>query len=496
MIMKNLLCVFMCAVITILVFNSCKKDVFYDGNDVTLRFSVDTLRFDTVFTELGSATRTIKVFNDLDEAIKIEEISIANGSNSFFTLNVDGTPGTTVNDIQVAANDSVYIFAEVTIDPDNPLSISPFFVEDQINLTTNGSNQIIYLEAWGQNANYIPNRFGDSDFFFLCQGLQQQVWDDPKPYVIYGALIIDSCELFLPPGTQIYVHGGVGINENISSTVYNDGIILVGEGGKITSMGSIDEPVIIQGDRLEMDFDDISGQWNGISFLAGSRGNVMNHTIVRHSIVGVRVDSMANISLNSCEFAHTASSGLLGVHAEISAENCLFYDNGGFGIQLSYGGDYDFKYCSSANYDNQSAAVRLDNFFDVSLFDEIPPVFNPINARFTNCIFVGNDTDEISLADGFAGTQPAAFQYQFDHCIVNVDELLDPAAFPNFFDNCNNCIQEMNGDTLFIDRDLYDFHLDTASIAIDVGVSIMPFVDKDGVLRNGAVDIGCYEFQF
>ena len=204
---------------------------------------------------------------------------------------------------------------------------------------------------------------------------------------------------------------------------------------------------------------------------------------------------MAEISLNSCEFAHTASSGLLGVHAEITAENCLFYDNGGFGIQLSYGGNYDFKYCTSANYGNQSAAVRLDNFFDISLFDSIPPVFNPINAKFTNCIFVGNDTDEISLADGFAGTDPNAFVYNFDHCIVNVDELLDAEAFPNFFDNCNNCIQEVNGDTLFVDRELYDFHLDTASIAIDRGISIMPLVDKDGLSRMGLVDIGCYEFQ-
>ena len=52
------------ALIIGLVISSCRKDDYYTGSDVVLRFSVDTLTFDTVFTEVGSATRVLKVYND------------------------------------------------------------------------------------------------------------------------------------------------------------------------------------------------------------------------------------------------------------------------------------------------------------------------------------------------------------------------------------------------------------------------------------------------
>ena len=50
--------------ILIFVFQSCYKTDYYDGSEVNLRFSVDTLVFDTVFTTVGSATRILKVYND------------------------------------------------------------------------------------------------------------------------------------------------------------------------------------------------------------------------------------------------------------------------------------------------------------------------------------------------------------------------------------------------------------------------------------------------
>jgi hypothetical protein len=51
---------------------ACRRDDYYENNDVKLRFSVDTLRFDTVFTTLGSATRWVKVYNPKDQPVLID----------------------------------------------------------------------------------------------------------------------------------------------------------------------------------------------------------------------------------------------------------------------------------------------------------------------------------------------------------------------------------------------------------------------------------------
>src|SRR5690349_10731684 len=97
---------------------SCKKDDFETGN-VSLSFSEDTIIFDTVFTTVGSATQVFTVYNNGDNPVKISSLRIAGGNNSNFRLNVDGVPGKSFTDVEIGAKDSMFIFAEVTVDPNN-----------------------------------------------------------------------------------------------------------------------------------------------------------------------------------------------------------------------------------------------------------------------------------------------------------------------------------------------------------------------------------------
>jgi hypothetical protein len=481
-------------VLFLLIFASCQREDFLTDPSLKLEFSVDTLRFDTVFTTLGSATRILKVYNPHSDAVSIEKISIQN-TDSFFRMNIDGISSSERENIEILPNDSLYIFTEVTIDPDMPISMSPFVIEDYIEFEREGEVERVLLEAWGQNANYVPNRFSAGKINILsCSLTDSVIWDDPKPYVIYGILGIDSCHLVFPPGTDVFVHGGVAKDEEI---IYSDGLIVVLENGSLVSRGSLEEPVTIQGDRLESDFEAIPGQWSGIRLLAGSTGNIFKHTIVKNSIVGVRVDSMADLQLQNSQILNTSNSGLIGVHANIVAENSLIAVNGGFGAALIYGGNYQFDYCTIANYGNQDDALRLDNFTcSDPLCSEGAFIF-PLQARFRNCIIMGSSDDEISLADATQGMDPSSFQYTFDHCIVRVEELLDSQNFPNFFDNCNGCINANSMDTLFVNLAENDFHLDTMSIAERKGIPIFEIgFDLEGNLRDASQpDIGCFEFQ-
>ena len=98
---------------------SCKPDDNILESDVqSLQFSADTLTFDTVFTTVGSVTRWITVYNPTNRDMLLDEIRLVDQANGAFRLNIDGLPGI-VSNVLIPSKDSIYIFAEVTVDPNN-----------------------------------------------------------------------------------------------------------------------------------------------------------------------------------------------------------------------------------------------------------------------------------------------------------------------------------------------------------------------------------------
>src|SRR5690606_9424329 len=116
------------AFISFLAMTSCKKEQYLHSGGM-LKFSTDTLNFDTVFTSLGSFTLGLKIFNPESQKIKISSVRLEQGASSFFRLNVNGIPGNEVSDLELAANDSLYVFATVKIDPTD--EDAPFVVQDR-----------------------------------------------------------------------------------------------------------------------------------------------------------------------------------------------------------------------------------------------------------------------------------------------------------------------------------------------------------------------------
>ncbi len=470
------------SLVAILLFQACEQQTFDTSASSKLSFSRDTIRFDTVFTSIGSATRSVKVFNTSDEWIRISDITLGNGGSGRFRINIDGIAGSSFTDVDIPPNDSIWVLAEVTV------------IDEKIFFNTNGNAQSVNLEAWGQNANYIPNNSNDGAFALLTCDLQEFSFDDPKPYVIYGILIVDSCELVLPAGTEIYVHGGL-INSSTNGR-YNDGQIIFLNKGSMRAEGTIDNPVVFQGDRLESVFNNIDGQWTGIRFLEGSSNNSLNHTIIKNSILGIQADSASVIALINTQIYNTTGAGLSASHANITAENCLFFDNYGGGIRLGYGGNYDFQYCSIGSYGIQAPSLEMNN---IKCLDPFCTTFrkNALSVRFTNCIIAGSSDDEMTFLDIENGAEPTMFDYQFENCIVKAEELLQEEAFDDFGDRCLGCIQMTNMDPLFVSVDSLNYHLANMSIAIGQGQPISGVsIDLDNHMRDATnPDIGCYEFQ-
>jgi len=480
-------------IMSLVVMSSCRKDEVFAGDRAQLSFSTDTLTFDTVFTQVGSATRSFKIYNKESSDVTVD-VSVGDPTRTFFRLNVDGIAGTSVENVRIGANDSIYVFADVTVDPDNPLSISPFVIEEDLLITSGNTSEKVQLVAWGQNANYVGGTDGNGKVFQLTCENGMALWDDPKPYVIYGILFVNECLLTIPAGTDVYVHGGVVVRDTV---IYNDGFLIATNTGTIICEGTADAPVTFQGDRLEDAFDDRAGQWVGIRLLAQSRGNRFSHTKIKNSSVGIFADSLSSLSLESCEIKNTTGSGLVGIYADITASNTLIYENGQNAVTLAQGGNYDFTYCTFTSYGNQLPALSMFNYREYFVEDgDNFFIAQPLSARITNTIITGNDTDEISLDDITDG-EAGFFDFEFDHCAVTVEDLLANDAWPNFFDNCNECVRARFGDAIFADIDQPDYRPDTLSI-LEMQATPLPsiFEDLDGNTRDATnPDIGCYEYQ-
>ncbi|MEM9835695.1 MAG: hypothetical protein AAF828_04295 [Bacteroidota bacterium] len=478
----------------VLVLTSCEvEDNFVTGSDVSIRFEVDSLRFDTVFTQRGSATRFFKVYNEGGEPIKLDRVQVSGTTGVNFSINVDGSRGPVVEDVIIWENDSIYVFVEVEIDPTAPEEVSPFIVEDRLVVTTGERDQSVVLEAFGQNANYI-NGFGQGVPFELSCGGGTAQWTPGLPYVIYGEMFLSDCTLEMLAGTRVYIHGGVARNEQFG--IFNDGFIFTLPTGTLRVVGEADNPVIIQTDRLEAPFQDEPGQYLGIIFGPESTGNHIEHAQILHGIQGVIVDSLAELTLENTIIAYTLGSAISGRRSTVTASNCLFHSNFGNSIQFIQGGNLTLDHCTVANYGVDASALALQNF---ECFNEdcSSNAVVPIRATIRNSILGGSRRDEIIFVDGTERMEPGFFDVSIENSVVRVEDLLTAsnARYGDFFENfCTGCFNLDFGDPLFISIDEDDYQLDSLSVALDLG-TVLPGLEFDlnGVMRTNPVDAGAFE---
>ena len=115
--------------------------------------------------------------------------------------------------------------------------------------------------------------------------------------------------------------------------------------------------------------------------------------------------------------------------------------------------------------------VIVNNFYCSDPLCSEGALVSDIDAKFSNTIVVGSANDEILLVNAVPDLPEIDFKIEMQNCVVQVDELLNDDRFPNFFpDICVNCVPYEFGDTLFVDPELFDFHLDTLSLSRDLDV--------------------------
>jgi len=476
--------------VVLMVLPSCRKINVTTNPEDKLEFSMDTLKFDTVFTNRGTITRDFKVFNRNNNPIIISDIELAGGGNSEYRINVDAVLGSEHQEVRIEAKDSIYVFVEATIDP--TLVDAPFLIKDSIIFTTNGNVQQVNLEAYGQNANYIGN---SGELAVLSCGGGTQIWDDPKPYVVLGFLLVDSCALIIQEGTDIHFQGGT-VTAMLGQDLVRlpSGVLFVTGNAHLEANGVLNNPVRFLTDRIEPEFNDIPGQWGGIFLDGGSTGNIFDYTVIRNANVGIRVDSSADLTISNSILYELTNTGILGIRSTITAINCLIYDVGKHNLQLEHGGTYNFYNCTFANVaanssiSHQEPIVRASNYFIHPKEDGSGYLSqNQGDLYFENCIIYGTRSDEVVMDNPDEVSED--LNYRFEHCIIKADTFnISGSDFVNVVDS----------DPIFVDAEDYDYRIDTiTSPAVDAGrvPSISIPLDLDGNSRGSDIDIGAYEFQ-
>ncbi|TKK67711.1 hypothetical protein FC093_13245 [Ilyomonas limi] len=453
---------FLLTITTLLFFiSSCTKDKFITDKNAFIVTSDTALHFDTVFSAAGSVTKQLKIFNINDQKLRISNLELMGGNNSFFKINVSGSAGTMFNDIDLAAGDSLYVFVTVNAPANNQQL--PFLIQDSIRIAFNGNTQYVQLDAYGQNAHFLRNVSITHD----------TTWTNDLPYVLLDSFSVAAdATLTIEKGVRIFCHA--------NTPFYVDGSLRV-NGDKDTA-----DRVVFASDRLDAPYKDQPGTWEGLYFGAGSSDNVLNYTLIKNAKQGIAADNASRVSLNQCIIDNCPAAGIIAYNSTLKAANCLI-SNCSSNVYIIGGGNYAFAQCTIASYNTQYFYHQYP-VLSLSSAGSSGTDINPLRAVFRNCIIYGESNNAVAGEIAVDRQGNSAFDVVFEHTLYS-----SPAENPSAtYINCLT-LNDPFFKTIDTEKDNFDFHLQPSSPCVNAGAPSGINIDLDGNPRDAQPDIGCYE---
>lgn len=446
-------------VLPALIATGCIEDGFTTSPSDQPEYSTDTLKMGTVFTAEGTPTHRFKVFNRHDKGLNISKISFSDTEmEKIFRLNVDGVSGTRFNNVEIRANDSIFVLVEATL-PESGANL-PVEINASLDFVANGVTSTVVLNAFGQDVARLEAVTVDSDMTLAGD----------KPYQIFDSLVVaEGVTLTLDPGATLYFH------DKAELVVH----------GTLISNGTVDRRVNMTGDRFgqvvgKIPYEIMSGQWGGVYFYGTTTGNKLSNTYIRNSTYGVYVDSVSVdaiepvLTLVNCQLRNSAGAVLVASHAPVKAVGCEFAE-AAKGVVYLYGGTHSFNQCTFANYylfsaitgpllylDGETVAADVSNSILYGMGGEVLPADlagKPV--YFRNCLFSSAGTDDDNFINTVWDSDPMFYTVREDY--------------------------------------FFDYRLREGSPAIGKGDpslnSVDASVDMYGLQRGSVPDIGAYVFS-
>jgi len=330
-------CVFVS--VCVLTLTGCREQQFTSDENACLYFSADSINFDTVFTSIGSSTRTVMVYNPNNNAVRISRVWWQKGK--CFFANLDGeNDASRWRDIEIYGGDSLFLFIRTQIDPydenAHPIEVDTLFFE------LNGHIQSLAVQAYGMDVEKIQSPTKKTVYDHVA-------FTADKPYLIFDTIVVKGT-LSIAEGATFYMHNNARI------IAY----------GNVSAVGSSTRPIRFMGDRTDYLFPQVpyrvaSGQWGGIFLfrldsMGGGESVTYNlqHVHLLSGQVGLwcysdNKDHRAQLRLHNARIHNMSAYGLVLENTNADISNVEVSNCAAFGMYLC-GGTHRVEHSSIANY--------------------------------------------------------------------------------------------------------------------------------------------------
>lgn len=472
---------------SVLFLNSCAEDI---SNLPKITVSKDTIIFDTVFTNLGSMTKVFLIRNNSNETVNLNKVYIPGGNASNYRFNVNGFEGPSVEDLELDGHDSIYVFVEVTLDPNG--GTNPLIVEDSIVVEYNNGADYAraILVAFGQDAiYYYPTDTTSYGLPYSTLPCGDVTWGPGKPIVVIGYLQ-DTCgTLTVLPGTQVHF--------------YNNSALFMDDGSTLQVLGDAHNPVVFQGVKLEYAYRDVPGQWDRIYLFEGSTNHIIRNAVIKNAFIGLQLDDATALSgggistpkklvIENVKIQNMSAVGILSRQYNFDAYNMLISNCGQYCAALTFGGNIRMYHCTLANYWSGSIRNFPSLFFNNYHIDQTSTLFEaPLNLEFNNGIIYGNTLAEVDLDS----INSSPFNYIFRNSLLRLDVDMPTPAI-----HYTNIVK--NQEPEFTDDFNRIYTLASGSAAINIGDAAIVAANQDKLifdlkganrLSSGNPDAGAFE---
>ena len=442
--------------VTLIFLGSCGRPDNFQPKGA-LAFSDDSVKFDTIFTTVRSATQRLYIYNNTGNNMLIERVFIDQGKDSKFSMILDGVAGNDQSNIELAKGDSLIAFFTMDAKTDQ----GDYNLTDILNFQIGSTTQKITLFARVLDA-YI---FRDT----VIKQHSAFKWPMDKPVVVDGYVLVDSlATLKIPAGAQIFFSARRDRNFNFFSQIFSRGTLIVNE--------EDGQPVLMTSFRINKDYNEQAGQWQGIRISRLSSGNYINKTIIKNCVIGIQADSFAidlqpKCVIKNCIIRNCSNFGILGLGSLtgiaptsapiIRAYNSIVENVGQSAAAMFFGGQYDFYHCTFYNsrnitFNRTQPVFGFQNYTQTAS-GAIDQVF-PGRLIMQNCIVWGTNEEEFAFSVAGQGLVRA----NVTHNIIQTK--LDPSRLPG--ENLVNVNPRFKDDTK------NDFNIQENSNARNKGLSL------------------------
>jgi len=429
---------FFIAIIAGLLTACTDSDSFTVSTGARLSFSEDTIRFDTLFSTVPSATQTFWVHNESSDGIRIQTARLERNNQSGYRVNVDGTYLDPVgSDFEVRKGDSILVFVEVTTRENR--SEDPQLVEDNLIFTLeSGVEQRVNLRTYSWDAQKL------TDLVIR----QDTVIESRLPIIVSGQGIrVEQGATLTLRNTEFYFHDGAGIEAH----------------GNVMA-----ENCLFRGDRLDrmfsyLPYDRVSGQWRGISLSSPDGYNLFSDCEI-HNAVDAMVCDSTTLYLYNTVVHNSSGEGLSARHSTVVVDYCQFSNTFGDCLGL-FGCEASIQHSTLAQFYPFSANRGFAlHFVNTEL---------PMTLVCTNTLVTGY-ADDVVL--GEVADTAVVFDYRFADCLLRTPKVEgDSVRFERIiWETPKDSVQgKQHFRTVDEDNLYYDFALDSISPAFQNGIGRM-----------------------